>query len=209
MLIFQDQSQEAFDAFMHLWLVHLYFSFLRVKSLLFDVFGTWRNQLHQNFYSCIENFLDSIDEMTNAGISHLSKFDDEKWFENFLGRYAYLFFRKNKRFFCKKTKCILLTIYSSSTFHVWRCSKLILSLAACCGSSFVRDLKIDETNEVENAYGIFIRNLQFLESIFHSQNRQFCWAHFGQSHLGLSYLERIFAVLLWAGSPGKRISNFE
>ena len=46
MHIFQDQSQEAFDAFMHLWLVHLYFSFLRVKSLLFDVIGTWRNQLH-------------------------------------------------------------------------------------------------------------------------------------------------------------------
>ena len=78
----------------------------------------------------------------------------------FLGRYI-PFFRKNKRF-SAKTKCILLTIYSSSTFHVWRCSKLILSLAACCGSSFVRDLKIDETNEVENAYGIFICNLQLL-----------------------------------------------
>ena len=42
-----------------------------------------------------------------------------------------------------------------------------MSLAACCGSSFVRDLKIDETNEVENAYGIFIRNLQFfLDFVF-------------------------------------------
>lgn len=50
MLIFQDQSQEAFDAFMHLWLVHLYFSFLSVKSSLFDVIGTWRNRLHQNLF---------------------------------------------------------------------------------------------------------------------------------------------------------------
>ena len=101
MHIFQDQSQEAFDAFMHLWLVHLYFSFLRVKSLLFDVIGTWRNQLHQNFYSCIENFLDSIDEMTNAGISHLSKFDDEKRFQSFSGRCVHPFSGKTKDFFAK------------------------------------------------------------------------------------------------------------
>ena len=72
------------------------------------------------------------------------------------------FFQEKQKTLSQKTKCILLTIYSSSTFHVWRCSKLILSLAACCGSSFVRDLKIDETNEVENAYGIFICNLQLL-----------------------------------------------
>ena len=92
MHIFQDQSQEAFDAFVHLWLVHLYFSFLRVKSLLFDVIGTWRNQLHQKTYSCIENFLDdSIDEMTNAGISHLSNLTMKR-FESFFGRYVHTFF---------------------------------------------------------------------------------------------------------------------
>ena len=50
-------------------------------------------------------------------------------------------------------------ISSSSTSHVWRCYKLILSLVECSGSTFVRDLKNDETNEVENAYGIFIRSL--------------------------------------------------
>ena len=101
MHIFQDQSQEAFDAFVHLWLVHLYFSFLRVKSLLFDVIGTWRNQLHQKTYSCIENFLDdSIDEMTNAGISHLSNLTMKKDSKFFLGKYAYLFSGKQK-IFCK------------------------------------------------------------------------------------------------------------
>ena len=55
-------------------------------------------------------------------------------------------------------------IQSSSTSHVWRCYKLILSLAECCGSTFVRDLKNDETNEVENAYGIFIPNLPSLNN---------------------------------------------